>query len=43
MQTARRTQHWWAEQATHTKRRPDPPGGYIGLGWQIWCWLTLGA
>ncbi|WP_051795427.1 type 2 lanthipeptide synthetase LanM [Kibdelosporangium aridum] len=42
VQTARRTQHWWAEQATHTKRRPDPPGGYIGLGSQIWCWLTLG-
>jgi type 2 lantibiotic biosynthesis protein LanM len=39
--TARRTQKWWAEQATHTKRRPDPPGGYIGLGSQIWCWLTL--
>jgi len=41
VQTARRTQKWWADQATHTKRRPDPAGGYIGLGSQVWCWLTL--
>ncbi|TWP50656.1 type 2 lantipeptide synthetase LanM [Lentzea tibetensis] len=41
LRTARLTQRWWAEQATHTKRRPDPTGGYIGLGSQIWCWLTL--
>ncbi|GLZ33774.1 lanthionine synthetase [Lentzea sp. NBRC 105346] len=41
LRTARLTQQWWAEQATHTKRRPDPAGGYIGLGSQVWCWLTL--
>jgi type 2 lantibiotic biosynthesis protein LanM len=23
------------------KMRPSPPGGYIGLGSQIWTWLTL--
>jgi class II lanthipeptide synthase len=21
--------------------RPDPPGGYVGLGSRIWCWLAL--
>src|SRR5262249_59861123 len=21
--------------------RPDPPGGYLGLGSRIWCWLLL--
>ncbi|HWO67622.1 MAG TPA: type 2 lanthipeptide synthetase LanM family protein [Umezawaea sp.] len=41
LRTARLTQRWWAEQATHTRRRPDPAGGYIGLGSQVWCWLTL--
>lgn len=39
--TARRTQRYWLDQATTTKRRPDPVGGYIGLGSQIWCWLAL--
>jgi type 2 lantibiotic biosynthesis protein LanM len=39
--TARRTQRYWLDQATTTKRRPDPVGGYIGLGSQIWCWLGL--
>ncbi|WP_309110527.1 type 2 lanthipeptide synthetase LanM family protein [Saccharothrix sp.] len=41
VRTARLTQVWWAAQAEHTRRRPDPAGGYIGLGSQIWCWLTL--
>ncbi|MEU5696947.1 type 2 lanthipeptide synthetase LanM family protein [Actinosynnema sp. NPDC020468] len=41
LRTARLTQTWWAAQAEHTRRRPDPAGGYIGLGSQIWCWLTL--
>ncbi|NUT95574.1 MAG: type 2 lantipeptide synthetase LanM, partial [Saccharothrix sp.] len=41
VRTARLTQEWWAAQAEHTRRRPDPAGGYIGLGSQIWCWLTL--
>ncbi|MGW5053743.1 type 2 lanthipeptide synthetase LanM family protein [Actinokineospora sp. NPDC004072] len=41
VRTARLTQRWWAAQAEHTRRRPDPPGGYIGLGSQIWCWLAL--
>lgn len=41
--TARRTQRYWLDQATTTKRRPDPVGGYIGLGSQIWCWLALGS
>jgi len=41
LRTARLTQRWWAEQATHTRRRPDPTGGFIGLGSQLWCWLTL--
>ncbi|MFD9741239.1 type 2 lanthipeptide synthetase LanM family protein [Umezawaea sp. NPDC059074] len=41
LRTARLTQRWWAEQATHTRRRPDPAGGYIGLGSQVWCWLAL--
>ncbi|CCH31420.1 type 2 lanthipeptide synthetase LanM family protein [Actinosynnema sp. NPDC047251] len=41
VRTARLTQRWWAEQAEHTRRRPDPTGGYIGLGSQIWCWLAL--
>ncbi|WP_460355416.1 type 2 lanthipeptide synthetase LanM family protein [Actinoallomurus acanthiterrae] len=26
-----------------TRLRPPPPGGYIGLGSQIWAWLTLHA
>lgn len=39
--TARRTQRYWLDQATTTKRRPDPVGGHIGLGSQIWCWLAL--
>lgn len=39
--TARRTQVWWADQARHTRRRPDPVGSYIGLGSQVWCWLAL--
>ncbi|MEO6088296.1 MAG: lanthionine synthetase LanC family protein, partial [Umezawaea sp.] len=41
LRTARLTQRWWAEQAMHTRRRPDPAGGYIGLGSQVWSWLTL--
>ncbi|MEV0679156.1 type 2 lanthipeptide synthetase LanM family protein [Actinosynnema sp. NPDC050436] len=41
VRTARLTQRWWAGQAEHTRRRPDPTGGYIGLGSQIWCWLAL--
>ncbi len=41
VRTARLTQRWWAAQAEHTRRRPDPAGGYIGLGSQVWCWLTL--
>lgn len=41
VRTASLTQRWWAAQAEHTRRRPDPVGGYIGLGSQIWCWLTL--
>ncbi|WP_436500543.1 type 2 lanthipeptide synthetase LanM family protein [Actinokineospora sp. HUAS TT18] len=43
VRTARLTQVWWADQAKHTRRRPDPVGAYIGLGSQIWCWLTLDA
>ncbi|MDQ3785861.1 MAG: type 2 lanthipeptide synthetase LanM family protein [Actinomycetota bacterium] len=39
--TARRTQRYWVDQGKATRRRPDPVGGYIGLGSQIWCWLTL--
>jgi len=23
--------------------RPEPPGRYVGLGSQIWCWLQLGS
>ncbi|GAA3853919.1 type 2 lanthipeptide synthetase LanM family protein [Saccharothrix violaceirubra] len=41
VRTARLTQEWWMAQLAHTKRRPDPVGAYIGLGSQIWCWLTL--
>ncbi len=41
LDTASRTQRYWLDQATTTKRRPDPVGGYIGLGSQIWCWLAL--
>lgn len=41
VRTAALTQRWWAAQSEHTRRRPDPVGGYIGLGSQIWCWLTL--
>ncbi|MDR6593178.1 type 2 lanthipeptide synthetase LanM family protein [Saccharothrix longispora] len=41
VRTARLTQVWWAEQAEHTRRRPDPVGSYIGLGSQIRCWLDL--
>ncbi|GII66142.1 lanthionine synthetase [Sphaerisporangium krabiense] len=25
-----------------TPRRPDPPGGYVGIGSWIWSWLLLG-
>ncbi|HEX6686988.1 MAG TPA: type 2 lanthipeptide synthetase LanM family protein [Candidatus Limnocylindrales bacterium] len=29
------------DRASGVMLRPDPPGGYIGLGSQIWSWLTL--
>ncbi|MEV6235488.1 type 2 lanthipeptide synthetase LanM family protein [Lentzea sp. NPDC051838] len=29
------------ERATTTAMRPEPPGGYVGLGSQIWGWLLL--
>lgn len=28
---------------TEPRLRPPPPGGYLGLGSQIWAWLTLHA
>ncbi|MEV5748151.1 type 2 lanthipeptide synthetase LanM family protein [Actinoallomurus sp. NPDC052308] len=30
-----------AVRRAETRLRPPPPGGYIGLGSQIWAWLTL--
>ncbi|MEU8151972.1 type 2 lanthipeptide synthetase LanM family protein [Nonomuraea sp. NPDC048901] len=29
------------ERHTGPRRRPDPPGGYVGIGSQIWSWLLL--
>jgi type 2 lantibiotic biosynthesis protein LanM len=32
-----------AVRGTETRLRPATPGGYIGLGSQVWAWLTLHA
>lgn len=41
LRTLRAVEDYASHRRSQTQIRPPPVGGYIGLGSQIWAWLTL--